>query len=112
MDKESLKKYYCSYCDDYFDAPCSFYEDRSPYGEKGNSSWQEELEGCPQCQGGMDIVYLCPRCETFKKTIEYYPYAEEYMCDDCYEEMMENGELVEEAMEGVIENEEPRGLPE
>lgn len=112
MNKDDLKKYYCSNCDAYYNEPAKFIENRTPLGEKSNSSWQEHLEGCPSCHNGLDVVYFCPKCEKFNKSVEYYPYAEEYMCDDCYEEMMNSGELVDEAMEGVIENEEPRGLPE
>lgn len=112
MDKEDLKKYYCPSCDAYYNEPKKFTEDRSPYGEKSDSSWLEHLEGCPICHGGLETRYFCPRCEKFSTTMEFYPYAEEYMCDDCYEEMMNDGGIVEESMEGVIKNEEPRGLPE
>lgn len=107
-----MKKYYCKNCDIYYDEPASFKEDRTPFGEKSDSSWYEEVEGCPNCHDGLELRYYCPRCDKYKESIDYYPYAEEYMCNDCYEEMMENGELVEETMEGVIKNEEPRGLPE
>lgn len=112
MSKDDLKKYYCKECDAYYNEPAEFTEDRCPYGEKSNSTWLEHLEGCPSCHGGLEIRYYCPRCEKFNKSLEYYPYAEEYMCDDCYNEMMETGELVEEAMEGVINNELQSGLPE
>lgn len=112
MSKDELKKYYCNNCDEYFDEPAKFTEDRCPYGEKSDSSWLEHLEGCPNCHEGLKVVYLCPRCELHYDNIEYYPYADEYMCDDCYEEMMKAGELVEEAMEGVINNELQSGLPQ
>lgn len=110
MDKKDFKKYYCRSCDEFFDEPVEFTENRCPYGEKSDSSWIETLEGCPNCHSGLELKYYCPKCEKATSSLEYYPYAEEYMCDDCYEEMMENGELVEEAMEGVIKNDEPRGL--
>jgi len=112
MNKDDLKKYYCRSCDAYYNEPAEFTENRCPYGEKSDSSWLEHLEGCPSCHGGLEVKYFCPRCEKFHNSVEYYPYAEEYMCDDCYEEMMETGKLVEEAMEEVINNEEFRGLPE
>lgn len=110
MEKEELKQYYCSNCDKYFDEPAKFKEDRTPYGEKSNDSWKEELEGCPICHEGLKVVYLCPRCELHYDNVEYYPYAEEYMCDDCYEEMMDNGELVKNEMECVINDGIQRGL--
>lgn len=106
MNKEDLKKYYCEECDSYYNEPSKFTENRSPLGEKGDSSWLEHLEGCPVCHNGLEVKYYCPRCEKFKDDIEYYPYAEELMCDDCHDEMMKIGELVEKEMERIAENEE------
>lgn len=105
MNKEDLKKYYCEECDSYYNEPSKFTENRSPLGEKGDSSWLEHLEGCPVCHNGLEVKYYCPRCEKFKDDIEYYPYAEEFMCDDCHDEMMEIGGLVNKEMERIAENE-------
>lgn len=110
MEKEELKKYYCENCGTYFDEPKKYQENRKPLGEKNDSSWIEKYEGCPICSSGYETVYYCARCDSYKKNVEYYPYAEEYMCDDCYEEMMDNGELVKNEMECVINDGVQRGL--
>jgi len=93
MDKIDLSKFYCKECDTYY-----------------NEVSRENYSECPICHEEVEIKYFCPRCETFKDNIEYYPFAEGYMCDDCHNEMMDIGELVNEAMEGVINNEEQNGL--
>ena len=80
--------YYCKDCNSYYDKPAHFTEDRCPYGEKSNSSWLEHLEGCPNCHGGLKVVYLCPRCEQYCDRIEFYPFVNDYLCDNCYEEIM------------------------
>lgn len=110
MEREM--KYYCKNCDILFSEPKYCSEDRCPYGEKSNSSWIEHYYGCPQCEGGYEEVYLCEECGEYKERVDYLPYAEEYVCEDCEEKMLEIGDLVGSQMEGVIENEEPRGLPE
>ena len=103
--------YYCKSCKITFEEPKRYSENRAPYGEGGGGNWVEYYDGCPRCSGGFDEVFFCEECNEYKKRVEFYPFANEYMCDDCYEEMMENGELVENQMEEVINNDVGRGLP-
>ena len=111
MNKEELKKYYCPSCGILFDEPKCFLENRCPYGEKSNSTWIEHLKGCPNCEGGYDEVYLCEECGEYKEHVDYLPYAEEYVCDDCEEKMLETAKLANKGMEETINDKEFRGLP-
>lgn len=105
MEKADFKKYYCENCVTYFSEPAKFKENRTPNGEKSDDTWYEHLDGCPICHEGLEVRYLCPKCGKFKSDIDYYPYADEFMCNDCYEEMMEIGELVENELERLGKNE-------
>ena len=43
--------YRCDECRKIFEQPKTIHEDRSPYGVSGDSSFWEEIECCPYCEG-------------------------------------------------------------
>lgn len=103
--------YYCENCNLIFNEPKEYTENREPYGGgSGDSSFIEHYLGCPSCSGGYTKVYLCENCGKHKERVDFYPFANAYMCDECHDNLLELGELVENEMEEVIKNEEQRGL--
>ena len=105
------KIYYCRCCKDTFQEPTYYSENRCPRGERSDSSWIEHYYGCPSCGGGYIEMYLCEECGEYKEKVEYYPFANQYMCEECYDKMMEDSELAKEGLEETIKNDELRGLP-
>ena len=81
--------YICDECGLVFNEPARWTEDRTPYGGPAEPGFQEEMSGCPRCQGNYTEAMLCPRCEDkYISTESRYPF-----CDGCQKDLVK--ELVD-----------------
>ena len=76
----------CDECGLVFNEPARWTEDRTPYGGPAEPGFQEEMAGCPRCQGNYTEAMLCPRCE------EHYISTKDPhgFCDECFHDILDS----------------------